>query len=398
MPRKRKPWGAIALVRSLSILLASSLAVNSVNGGDEVTLNLDVKTDNVGSSNDDQFTLRLDGVSTYNFDVNTSDGQSFTHTTNADLTITFPSAGTFTIKLGGTNNILPIISYNNMGDRLKVLRITNQGNIVWASYSQKWRGCSNLIITATDAPNVGSVTSFGGAFNNTGVVSFSYDGWDCTGSNNMEGTHRQMMDMTSLNLNGGDLTTITNLKRFIQDSPLITTITGFDSAGIVPINLQSFAQGATLYDQDLSGLDFSAVTNGTNALLNSSFSTANWDLLIVSLAAQTLQSGWSWHAGSANYTEGQVDSGTTDGATTAFKLIQSGQNFLTTVSINDIIHNTANDTYSKVTNVDSDTQLTLSVDIMSTGETYVVQGSAVAKDRFKLIDSDLLVLTDGGPV
>ena len=139
------------------------------------------------------------------------------------------------------------------------------------------------------------------------------------------------------------------------------------------------------------------MTNGTNALLNTAFSTANYDLLLASLNSQVLVSGINFHAGSAKYTEGAVDSGTADG-TTASKLIDSTQNFLTTVSINDIIHNTTDDTYAKVTAVDSDTSLSLSADIMISTETYVVQGSAVAKARFSIITDDLWVLTDGGAV
>ena len=65
------------------------------------------------------------------------------------------------------------------------------------------------------------------------------------------------------------------------------------------------------------------------------------------------------------------DSGTTTG-TTAFKLIQSGQNFLTTVSIGDTVNNTTDSTVAIVTAVDSDTQLTLDCDIMASGENYTI--------------------------
>ena len=67
----------------------------------------------------------------------------------------------------------------------------------------------------------------------------------------------------------------------------------------------------------------------------------------------------------------QVDSGTTDG-TTASKLVDSTQNLLTTASIGDVVHNTTNDTYASVTAVDSNTQLSLSADIMTTGEVYTI--------------------------
>jgi len=364
----------------------------------EVTLNLLVKTDNVGSSNDDQFTLRLNPILTYNFNWQTSDGQSGTHTVNTDLTFTFPGgAGNYTIKFGGANNTLPHIVFNNMDDVLKVLEISNYGNIVWASWSNSWNGCNNLLLTAPDAPNVASANRFSGAFQDTAIPAFSFNGWDCSAAARIDGMLRDCTELITVDMTGGDLTTITDINRLLKNAPLVVTIIGFASAGIVPVNMEHFAQGATLYNQDLSGLDFSALTNGINALFDTAFSTANWDLLLVSLDGQTLVSGTTWHAGTANYTEGAVDSGTTDG-TTANKLIQSGQNFTSTVSVNDIIHNTTDDTFAKVTAVDSDTSLSLSADIMVSGEIYVVQGAAPAKAHFSIITNDSWTLIDGGPI
>ena len=65
------------------------------------------------------------------------------------------------------------------------------------------------------------------------------------------------------------------------------------------------------------------------------------------------------------------DSGTTTG-TAVNKLIQAGQNFLTTVSIGDTVNNTTDGTAAIVTAIDSDTQLSLDCDIMTTGENYTI--------------------------
>ena len=66
-----------------------------------------------------------------------------------------------------------------------------------------------------------------------------------------------------------------------------------------------------------------------------------------------------------------ADSGTTDGVATN-KLIQSGQNFTTTVLVGMIVYNTTDSTFANVTAVDSDTQLTLDADIMVSGENYTI--------------------------
>ena len=67
--------------------------------------------------------------------------------------------------------------------------------------------------------------------------------------------------------------------------------------------------------------------------------------------------------------------GTTDGVTTTNKLIDSTQDFTTTVKIGDIVKNTTDTTQAIVTSVDSDTQLTLDGDIMETGENYNIENN-----------------------
>lgn len=70
---------------------------------------------------------------------------------------------------------------------------------------------------------------------------------------------------------------------------------------------------------------------------------------------------------------GQVESGTTT-STSSGKLIQTGQNFLTTVLAGMRVFNSTDNTYSYVKSVDSNTQLTLMDDIMASGETYSIYG------------------------
>lgn len=67
----------------------------------------------------------------------------------------------------------------------------------------------------------------------------------------------------------------------------------------------------------------------------------------------------------------EVDAGTTT-STTANKLVQSGQNFSSTVNVGDIVRNTSDGTDTRVTAVDSNTVLSLADDIMETGEDFII--------------------------
>lgn len=71
---------------------------------------------------------------------------------------------------------------------------------------------------------------------------------------------------------------------------------------------------------------------------------------------------------------GEVDSGTTTGQATN-KLIQTGQNFNTTVTVGDKVINQVDGTTALVTVIDSNTQLSLDADIMLSGEAYTIDAS-----------------------
>lgn len=118
---------------------------------------ISVKTDNAGTSADNEFTLPVTGTG-YNYDIE-YDGQTLTGQTGS-ATLTFPSGpGTYDIKISGS---FPRCYFNNGGDKDKLLDIKNFGIYALGSISQDraFQGCSNLVISATDIGNFGSVTSF----------------------------------------------------------------------------------------------------------------------------------------------------------------------------------------------------------------------------------------------
>ena len=82
------------------------------------------------------------------------------------------------------------------------------------------------------------------------------------------------------------------------------------------------------------------------------------------------------------------DSGTAS-ATTADKLVEAGQNFETTVTVGSTVYNTTDDTSATVTAVDSDTTLSISADIMASGETYVILSASLSSSN-QLIATDYI--------
>jgi hypothetical protein len=108
------------------------------------------KTDNVGSSNDDQITIPLISGPTYNFLVDWGDSSQNTITAwnQAELTHTYAAIGTYTVTIAGT---CPRLFFNDVGDKLKITAITNWGDVAWSStQSRAFLGCSNLTALPDD--------------------------------------------------------------------------------------------------------------------------------------------------------------------------------------------------------------------------------------------------------
>ena len=130
-----------------------------------------VKTDNTGTSNNDQFTLPGNSSYSYNFDVDWGDGSPVeTINSGSSWTHTFTGGvGTYSVEI--TENVaggFPTIYFNNGGDRLKLLEIEQWGTNRWDTFNGAFFGCSNLTITATDeaTADTGGVTNFAYAWVN----------------------------------------------------------------------------------------------------------------------------------------------------------------------------------------------------------------------------------------
>lgn len=125
-------------------------------------------------------------------------------------------------------------------------------------------------------------------------------------------------------------------------------------------------------------------TNGYNSVIKNG-EVADADL--VKAVFSPIGSVTSWLK-----TFGTADSGTTNGTTTS-KLVDSTQtDFLTTVSIGMIVHNTTDNTFANVTAIDSNTILSLDSDIMVSGKVYIIYKTPQLPDGW--VECDGSVLSD----
>jgi hypothetical protein len=86
---------------------------------------------------------------------------------------------------------------------------------------------------------------------------------------------------------------------------------------------------------------------------------------------------------------GTAESGTTSSAS-AGKLIQTGQDFLTTCVVGMVVFNSTDSTFSYITSVDDNENLTINDDIMGAGDNYIIYKTPYLPDGWKECDGSVI--------
>src|SRR5210317_2003592 len=157
-------------------------------GASQVPFQFTVDTTIAGTSGVGSFALPLTTSTGLNADVYWGDGSSdnITSHTAPEVTHTYPSGGTYTIKITGD---LLGWQFNNGGDKLKMGEI-QKWNGLNISTNSGFYGCTNMTCTATDAPLITSAslqryfracTNFNGAIGN----------WNVSNVTSLEGIFQQ---------------------------------------------------------------------------------------------------------------------------------------------------------------------------------------------------------------
>jgi surface protein len=202
----------------------------------------------------------------YNYSIARSDGGLFsvsggcsgTSVTSVSgcgsspTTITFPASGTYDIKISGN---FPRIYFNNGGDRLKLIEIKQWGTIAWTSMGSAFYGCSNVEVTASDAPNLTTPATmdFTNMFRNAskvGTTTTANWNWDTSKVINMS---NMFNNATNFNQNIGSWNTsaVTNMSvMFYAATNFNQNIGSWNTSAVT--TMQNMFSGATAFNQDIS--------------------------------------------------------------------------------------------------------------------------------------------------
>ena len=236
------------------------------------------KTDNSGVSNSTQIKLPLELGGNYNFTVAWGDGNLdlITVYDQAEVTHNYASAGSYNVSINGT---IVGFRFNNGGDKLKILDISQWGNLNVGNNNGYFYGCSNLDVSATDALNLTGTTNlqamFRGATNFNGNIS----NWDTSSVTDID---YMFLGASSFNqsLNNWDTSSVTSMLGVFEDATSFNQPLNNWNISSSVTNMYGIFWGASAFNQPLDSWDISSVTNMMNMFYNAtSFNQdiSSWD-------------------------------------------------------------------------------------------------------------------------
>ena len=267
-------------------------------GGVEERFIITVKTDNSGSSADNQFTIPWVGT----YDVDWGDGNTETSVVDTQ-THTYASAGTYDVKVTATTGK---IEFRYVGDPLKLLDIKNWGTCQWTSLQNSFFGCTNITnISAIDTPDFSIMNNLKFSFYNcSNLISMDVSTWDVSNVIEAEVAFQSCVNLETLNgienwtfqvLNiNGLKSTFSNCRKFNSN------IGGWTYVG--PI-LSNVLNNCDMFNHSLANWDLTTVYFGSpNILPNATgISQANYDATLISWASQSLPSNKTLNMGGSQY-------------------------------------------------------------------------------------------------
>jgi surface protein len=202
-----------------------------------------VDTTIAGDSGVGNFKIETDNFIPYRYKVEWGDGTVSGITTSSDVTHTYPSGGTYTIKISGRFGGYECA---NSVEADKIISINSWGNIKWSQFVNAFQGSSNLTGVTSEPPILESLnphtltpnTDFSRLFNLCTNLDGDFGSWDVSNVTNMTSGFEDCLIFN----NGG--------------SP---SISGWTTSAC--INMPSLFRRATLFNQPIGSWDVSNVTN-----------------------------------------------------------------------------------------------------------------------------------------
>ncbi len=264
------------------------------------------KTDNAGTSADNQIIIPGTGTD-YLIEweeVGNEANNNGSETGTNQHTITFPSTGTYRVKISGD---FTRITFGGGGDKEKILDIEQWGDLAWNSFRGAFMGCSNLNQTATDAPDLSKVADMSRMFQQASSFNGAIGNWDVSNVIDMYGMFQVVFSFNQ-DLDSWNVSNVTDMgAMFYRASSFNGAIGNWDVSNVTDMggmfgyayrfnrdignwNLSAVSEmngmfrEARSFNQDLSSWNVSNVTNMSYMFYNTTSSSSfnqdlgNWNI------------------------------------------------------------------------------------------------------------------------
>ncbi len=230
------------------------------------------KTDNTGPGEDNEVVIRTSPDFEYDYSID-CDGTFEAENIKDNYTCVYEQAGTYTVSITGE---FPYI-YNSVLN-YKILSVEQWGAINWKSMRYSFFNCKNLVINATDKPNLSNVKDMSGMFYLAVLVNQPLNSWDVSKVENMESMFSRAKNFNQP-LDNWDTSSVTNMKQmFYEAENFNQPLNSWDVSKVT--NMDGMFYNTKKFNQDLSSWNTSSVTNMRHMFRDSLFNgnIGSWDV------------------------------------------------------------------------------------------------------------------------
>ena len=239
--------------KSSLILIFGLIGMVQVNGQDTTSF----ITSWVTTSPNDDINLTVDGAYSYNYDVDwDNDGIFDSLGLTGPVAHVYASADTHTLRIRGT---YPHITINSSPDKSKLISVDQWGTQQWQTMASSFRGCTNMHVLATDAPDLSQVTDLSNMFRECIAFNESINHWDVSNITDMS---KMFTDAESFDqpLDNWDVSDVTSMQwLFYGGTDFNQNINNWDVGNTT--NMGLMFNNATAFNQPLDQWNTEKVTN-----------------------------------------------------------------------------------------------------------------------------------------
>jgi surface protein len=215
-------------------------------------------------------------------------------------TITLPSSSIYVLEITPkATNGFNRIAFDNGGDKDKIIDIKQWGDVVWSSFERAFFGCENMLVTATDVPNLNSVNDMLAMFNNAVLANPDVSNWNVSSVTRM---FSMFYNTTSANpdVSNWDVSSVTDMNRMFYNAVLANPdVSNWDVSSVT--DMARMFLDASSANPDVSNWDVSNVTDMRFMFENTNLSVQNLTDCYENWSLLTLQNNVGFSAGNTKY-------------------------------------------------------------------------------------------------